>query len=209
MKESTIIKSKEHEVKLLACDDGIIRVKFPDNTYILEDRNLVYISDRAFLSLCAIEGTRINFLLPLKLNEERLARDFLDYWGEKRSKELKNIKWLGFLGYWKHVLDFISKNVDIELCKPTYRTVYYDHKDTDGSEGTNIEVLMSWGVSWQDDFDKSWELTERLVDEQIDRDIDGLDGYRWYRNLMVQFRPIAGNVEDFVKFDYKEVENDY
>lgn len=89
MKESTIIKSNQHEVKLQACDDGVIRVKFPDNTYVLEDRNLVYISDRVFLSLCAIEGTRINFLLPLKLNEERKARDFLDYWGEKRLEGLK------------------------------------------------------------------------------------------------------------------------
>lgn len=88
-KESTIIKSKQYEVKLLACDDGVIRVKFPDSIYILEDRNLVYIYDRAFLSLCAIEGTRINFLLPIKLNEERLARDFLDYWGEKRLEGLK------------------------------------------------------------------------------------------------------------------------
>lgn len=88
MKESVLIKHNQHEVKLLACDDGIIRVGFPDNTYTLEDRNLVYISDRAFLSLSAIEGTRINFLLPLKLSEERTARDFLGYWGEKRLGEL-------------------------------------------------------------------------------------------------------------------------
>ena len=81
-REVTLIKGQD--INLSVCDEGIIWVSFPDKWYKLSDRNIQYIADRAFLSLSTIDGTRINFLLPLKLNEERIARDFLDYWGEKR-----------------------------------------------------------------------------------------------------------------------------
>lgn len=85
MKESREVNLiKGQDVCLKVCDEGLIWVSFPDKWYKLSDRNIQYIADRAFLMLSAIDGTRIDFLLPLKLNEERIARDFLDYWGEKR-----------------------------------------------------------------------------------------------------------------------------
>lgn len=81
-REVNLIKGQD--ISLKVCDEGLIWVSFPDKWYKLSDRNIQYIADRAFLMLSAIDGTRIDFLLPLKLSEEQTARDFLDYWGEKR-----------------------------------------------------------------------------------------------------------------------------
>ena len=85
-KEVNLIKGQD--VSLKVCDEGIIWASFPDKWCKLSDRNIQYIADRAFLMLSAIDGTRINFLLPLKLSEEQTTRDFLDYWGEKRLLEV-------------------------------------------------------------------------------------------------------------------------
>lgn len=203
-------KKTNSEVYLLACDEGdsngvgSIKVLFPDMTYDLYDRDILYIADRAFLVLNACKGTRINVMYPLKSSEELIVRDFLSYWGSKRLQELKQAKWLGFLGYWKHVLEFVDKNVDVEGLKPTYLTEVSDHREHGDGIHIQIHILLSFGKSWQDDFDKTWELTEKLVDEQIDRSFDGLDKHNCYSNVMIQFRPIAGYVEDFVEFDYKE-----
>ena len=80
-------KKTNSEVYLLACDEGdshgvgSIKVMFPDITYDLYDRDILYIADRAFLMLNACKGTRINVMYPLKLSEELVVRDFLSYWG--------------------------------------------------------------------------------------------------------------------------------
>lgn len=87
-REANLIKGQD--VYLRVCDEGLIWVSFPDKWYKLSDRNIQYIADRAFLMLSAIDGTRINFLLPLKLSEEQTTRDFLGYWGEKRLLEVTN-----------------------------------------------------------------------------------------------------------------------
>lgn len=85
-KEVNLIKGQD--VCLKVCDEGTIWVSFPDKWYKLSDRNIQYIADRAFLMLSAVDGARVSFLLPLKINEERVARDFLDYWGDKRLLEV-------------------------------------------------------------------------------------------------------------------------
>lgn len=86
LREVNLIKGQG--VCLKVCDEGLIWVSFPDKWYKLSDRNIQYIADRAFLILSAIDGTRISFLLPLKLSEEQTARDFLGCWGEKRLLEV-------------------------------------------------------------------------------------------------------------------------
>ena len=91
-------KKTNSEVYLLACDEGdshgvgSIKVMFPDVTYDLYDRDILYIADRAFLMLNACKGTRINVMYPLKLSEELVVRDFLSYWGSKRLQELCSSK---------------------------------------------------------------------------------------------------------------------
>ena len=88
-------KKTSSEIYLLACDDGdnsglgSIKVMFPDTTYDLYDRDILYIADMVFLVLSACKGTRINVMYPLKLSEELVVRDFLSYWGGKRLQELK------------------------------------------------------------------------------------------------------------------------
>ena len=91
-------KKTNSEVYLLACDEGdsdgvgSIKVMFPDITYDLYDRDILYIDDTAFLVLNACKGTRINVMYPLKLSEELVVRDFLSYWGIKRLQELKQLQ---------------------------------------------------------------------------------------------------------------------
>lgn len=199
-------KKTNSEVYLLACDDGdnnglgSIKVMFPDMTYDLYDRDILYIADRAFLVLNACKGTRINVMYPLKSSEELVVRGFLSYWGSKRLQELKQAKWLGFLGYWKHALDFIGENVDVEKLKPTYKTHYIDNRDYGGSESLYLDIRMSYGKSWHHDFDKISKLNKLLMSEQIDRSFDDSDEEMWFSKIHINFRPLADNIEDFVEF---------
>lgn len=203
-------KKTNSEVYLLACDEGdsngvgSIKVIFPDMTYDLYDRDILYIADRAFLVLNACKGTRINVTYPLTLSEELIVRDFLSYWGNKRLQELKQAKWLGFLGYWKHVIEFVEKNVDVGRLKPTYETYYVDNRDYGGSESVYFNIRMSYGNNWHHDFDKTRKLNNLLMSEQIDRSLDGLDEEYWFSKIHINFRPLAEDIEDFVEFDYKE-----
>ena len=95
------------EVYLLACDDsdnsglGSIKVMFPDTTYDLYNRDVLYIADRAFLVLNTCKGTRINVMYPLKLSEEVIVRDFLRYWGNDKLQDLKqaNTKRMDFFQF--------------------------------------------------------------------------------------------------------------
>lgn len=202
-------KKIDSEVYLLACDEGdsngvgSIKVLFPDMMYDLYDRDILYIADRAFLVLNTCKGTRINVMYPLKSSEELVVRDFLGYWGSKRLQELKQTKWLGFLGYWKHVLEFVGKNVDVEKLKPTYETYYVDNRDYGGGESLYFNIRLSYGKNWHHDFDKTNKLNSLLLSEQIDRSFDGLDEERWFSNIHINFRPLADDIEDFVEFDYE------
>lgn len=204
-------KKTNSEVYLLACDEGdgngvgSIKVLFPDTTYDLYDRDILYVADRGFLVLNVCKGTRINIMYPLKSSEELVVRDFLSYWGSKRLQELKQAKWLGFLGYWKHVLEFVDKNVDVEKLKPTYETYYVDNRDYGGGESLYFDIRMSYGKNWHHDFDKTNKLNNLLMSEQIDMDFDDLDEERWFSKIHINFRPLADDIEDFVEFNYKEV----
>lgn len=89
MNNVTIKSVKDIEVKLLATDDGVIKVCFPDMWYTLADHDIQYIADTAFLMLfaCGDKGTK--FMMPLSLSEELVVRDFLSYWDENRLQGLK------------------------------------------------------------------------------------------------------------------------
>lgn len=205
-KEVTLTKDKKsgQEVKMFVSDEGTIKVSLPSGVLDLYDRDILYIQDRAFLVLNTYEGTRINVMYPLKNSEELLVRDFLSCWGQKRLDEVKNAKWLNFIEYWKHIFEFVGKNIDVKGLKPKYYTEVRDHRGFGDGINIQINILLSFGLSWQDDFDKCWGLTEKLVDEQIDRYFDGLDTQNWHRYISIQFRPIAGNKEGFTAFSYED-----
>lgn len=197
MKEGVLIKSKNHEVKLLACDDGVIKVSFPDAVYTLADRDIQYIADRAFLMLSAIDGTRINFLLPLKLSEEQTARDFLGYWGEKRLLEVKNTKWVSFLEHWRDNIDYISQLIDLDKYPCKFNYYVDDYRDCDGDFSPQFEVripkavLYDLGLSDEQSFDLLWDLTNLVQSRQIDLHCDSDDEYYWFSKFSITFRYIG------------------
>lgn len=198
MEKSVVLNA---EVKLTVCDEGGVWLSLPDKWYKLSDRCVTYIADRGFLVLCASEDTDLNLLYPINPSECATVRDFMTYWGKDRLLEVNNKKWNGFTNYLNHVLGFIKENINVERLKPKYRTLYHDHRGYGGDEANNIEILVSWGESWRDDFDKCWALTERLVGEQIGRSFDGEDENYWFSSVSVTFRPLASDTCDFVAFD--------
>lgn len=198
--EILLIKSNHkdnQEVKLQARDDGNIWVRYPNKSYILADRNICYIGDMSFLILSACEGSRLTFMMPIKLNEERIARDFLDYWGEKRLKGLKESKWLGFLGYWKDVLEYINTLIDFDKYPSKFEYYVDDYTDCDGDFSPQFvvripkDVLYDLGLTDEKSFDLLWKLMKSVHGLTIDRHLDGKDEYFWFSKFNISFRYIG------------------
>lgn len=194
-REANLIKGQD--VYLRVCDEGLIWVSFPDKWYKLSDRNIQYIADRAFLMLSAIDGTRINFLLPLKLSEEQTSRDFLGYWGEKRLLEVKNNKWTSFLEYWKDTTDYISQLIDLDKYQCKFKYYVDDYRDCDEGFSPQFEVripkavLYDLGLSDEQSFDLLWDLTNLVQSRQIELHCDSNDEYYWFSRFNITFRYIG------------------
>ena len=174
-KEVSLIKGQN--VKLSVCDEGIIWASFPDKSYKLADRNIQYIADRAFLMLPAVDGTKVNFLLPMKLNEERIARDFLDYW--------------------KDTLNYISQLIDLDKYQCNFKYYVDDYRDCDGDFSPQFEVripkavLYDSGLTDEQSFDLLWDLMELVQSRQIDLHCDSKDEYYWFSKFNITFRYIG------------------
>lgn len=194
-REVNLIKSQD--VYLKVCDEGIIWVKFPDKWYGLLDRNIQYIDDRAFLMLSAIEGTRINFLLPISLSEELIVRDFLSCWSEKRLLEVKRAKWTSFLEYWRDNIDYISQLIDLDKYPCKFKYFVDDYRDCDGDFSPQFEVripkdvLYDLGLSDEQSFDLLWDLTGLVQSRQIDLHCDSNDEYYWFSKFNITFKYIG------------------
>lgn len=191
------------EVFLLACDEGdsngvgSIKVIFPDMTYDLYDRDIFYIADRAFLVLNACKGTRINVMYPLKSSEELVVRDFLGYWGSKRLQELKQAKWLGFLGYWQEVLGYINTLIDLDKYPSVFEYYVDDYRDCDDDLSPQFvvrvprDMLYDLGLSDDQWFDLLNDLGNLVRRFQIDNHFNGTDNDYWFSKFNITFRYIG------------------
>lgn len=198
-------KKTNSEVYLLACDDGdnsglgSIKVMFPDMTYDLYDRDILYIADKAFLVLNACKGTRINVMYPIKSSEELVVRDFLSYWGSKRLQGLKQTKWLGFLKHWQGVLGYINTLIDFDKYPSKFEYYVDDYTDCDGDLSPQFvvriprDMLYDLGLSDDQWFDLLSNLTDLVQDFEIDNYLDDRREYRWFSKFNITFRYIGGD----------------
>lgn len=194
-REVNLIKGQD--VFLKVCDKGIIWASFPDKWYRLADRNIQYIADRAFLLLYVCDVTRLFFMMPIKLNEEQIARDFLDYWGEKRLQGLKDAKWLGFLEYWQDVLEYINTLLDFNKYPSKFEYYVDDYTDCDGDFSPQFvvripkDMLYDLGLTDEQSFDLLWDLMELVQGFTIDNHLDGKDDDYWFSKFNINFRYIG------------------
>lgn len=194
--DKTLVVS--NNVTLKVSDDGKIYLNVGSQLYYLADYGIQYIQDRCFLMAYIAEGKEGKIFIPVNIGSVPDVQAYFDYWDKERLSEVKSYKVRSFLAYINHCINFVRENVDVEKYKPTYETEYIDNTDCGGGIFTYINILMSFGESWDDDFDKTYELTERLTSELIDKSLgDGGDGYRWYGEFMFVFKPKFGDREDF------------
>lgn len=196
-------KKTNSEVYLLACDEGdsngvgSIKVIFPDMTYDLYDRDILYIADRGFLVLNACKGTRINVMYPLKSSEELVVRDFLSCWGSERLQELKQAKWLGFLGYWQGVLGYINTLIDFDKYPSKFEYYVDDYRDCDGGLSPQLvvriprDILYDLGLSDDQWFDLLNDLGNLVMEFQIENHFNGTDNDYWFSEFNITFRYIG------------------
>ena len=196
-------KNTNSEVYLLACGEGdnngfgSIKVMFPNMVYDLYDRDILYIADRAFLMLNACKGTRINVMYPLKLSEELVVRDFLSYWGSKRLRELKQVKWDSFINYWQGVLSYINTLIDFDKYPSRFEYYVDDYTDFDGDLSPQFvvriprDVLYDLGLSDVQWFDLLSDLMHLVQEFTIDKHFEGKDEYYWFSKFNITFRYIG------------------
>lgn len=196
-------KKTGSEVYLIACEEGdnngvgSIKVLFPDTTYDLYDRDILYIDDRAFLVLNACKGTRINVMYPLKLSEEVVVRDFLRYWGIDKLQELKQDKWKGFINHISGVLNYINTLIDFNKYPSKFEYYVDDYRDCDGGLSPQFvvriprDMLYDLGLSDEQWFDLLRDLTDLVQEFQIDNHFNGEDDDYWFSKFNITFRYIG------------------
>lgn len=199
--ESVEVDGKDKEILLVVVDTGKIILRIDHDSFEVACHDLYYMNGMTFIMVRAMEGCRLNLFVPLNLKIEPDVAAFLKYWDMLKLQEVKMKRLNSFIEYLKVCRDFISENVDVEGLKPTYATEFVDNSDYGGSVFTYIHINISWGESWSDDFNKSYDLTDNLTSLLIDRKLEGEDDFNWFSEVMVQFRPKALDSEDFEKFE--------
>ncbi len=189
-----------HKVYLFACDDGCLNLRLPSGSYPLRYDEIVHISDDSYISLVVFEGSTAELLYQIEDEHYDEVADFLEYWDGYRLKELKDKKVNSFLDFWKFIFKFVEDNVDLEQTKPTFEVAPSDCRDYGGGLSIYFNIDLSWGNSWEDDYNKGRELTEELMSLLIDREFLDDDALRWYGDIFINFNPKAKNKKDFIKF---------
>lgn len=197
--ESFKVSGCDKDIKLVACDEGYVFLSTPTGGYQLIYNGIEDILDEGFLLLEVSEGSKSNMLFPVPDDKYLEVDSFLKHWDGENLQALKDKKVKSFLDYGKKVLKFIEENIDVAKMKPTYRTEYVDNTDYGGGVSTYVYIDLSWGESWEDDFEKSHVLTSMLTSQLIDEHFDCKDDYLWFSKIIVMFEPKAKNICDFIK----------
>ena len=205
--QDRILNIEGKNIQLQATDEGFIQLKLFNQYHKVVHNDLQHIIDMSFIMAQAGEGSRTNLFLPVKLSLQPDVYNYFKYWDGEKLKELKSARVKSFIAYIEYCLDFIKNNVDIETYKPTYSTEYNDNTDYGGGISTYVYVYLKCGKDWDDNFRITSQLNEFLSSQLIDRHFSGEDDYYWFSNIIVQFRPLDDNKEDFFpKTNFKALE---
>ena len=196
--ESIKTKDGVRETKLRACDDGNIYLSTPDASFKLQYNEFYDVIGEGFINCKTHEDSKLEILFAIVDEDYARIEEFLEYWDGENLKKLKDVKVNSFIRYWKTVFKFIEDNVDVKGLKPTYRTEYIDNTDCGGGIFTYVHIDLSFGLSWDDDFQKTYELTDRLSEVLVNQHLENDDEYLWFSEFMVRFEPTAKNPCDFV-----------
>lgn len=192
-------KSKDNYIKLIASDEGRLYLSMSGSWYEVADSEVQYMSGIGFIA-CYVEGNKgTKFFVALGFSKIPDVMEYLSHWCYEELEKLKNRKVESFKAYLNYCLDYVAKNVDVENLRPTYKTEYIDNRYYGGGVFTYVHIYLSYGESWDDDYDKTYYLTEELTSQLIDRKMNGEDDYNWFGDIIVRFRPTADNREDFIK----------
>ncbi len=176
---------------LQVSDEGVIKLHLLENEHTVAMDCVMYLGELA-LVMCYVSGNSGDILF-FRLRDSQISdvMDYFYYWDREKLQELKDAKWNSFKSYLQYCLDFVGKNVDVEGLKPTYVTEYVDNRDYGGGVFTYVNIYLSFGISWDDDFERTYDLTKELTSQLIDRKINGDDEYNWLGKILVEFRPTA------------------
>lgn len=183
---------------LRVSEDGEIKLHIAENEHTVADDSVVYLGGLAFVP-CYVSGNSGGMLF-FRLKDAHIpdVMDFFSYWDKGKLQELKNEKVKSFLDYISFCLDFIRSEVDVEKYKPTYSTEFVDLRDCGGGTYVSVEVFLTFGNSWDEDYEKTYDLTESLTGKLFERELQG--GRKWVGEVMVVFRPAKCDKEGYLPF---------
>lgn len=165
-------------------------------TYITTSKQkVVEFQEGIFLKVYTFNQEDNALLIPLTPEKKVEVLDFFKVWSINAIEDLKKSQWEEFLRCWRVVLSSINENIDLKKHKVHYKIQPSDLTDCGGGLSIWMDIYVTRGVSWVDDFKWSIYLNDKMFDDMF---CEGVFDSGVFLGVMINFKPKYGNSEDFL-----------
>lgn len=197
MENNTLLINGEEVGKVISLTvhlDGEVELNILGSRIVSSQQSTVNIGGEDFLKVCTFKGDTQGILLPITYDKKEELEKFFELWGLEVLEELKDSRWREFLRCWSVVLDCIRENVILDKHEVTYKIEPHDLSDCGGGLSVWMEIFVTRGIGWDDDFNWSMDLNHTMFDKMF---CEGIYDSDIFSGIIVNFRPKYSNREDF------------
>ena len=175
--------------------DGEVYLNIGRTHISTSKQKVVEFQEGIFLKVYTFNQEDNALLIPLTPEKKVEVLDFLRVWNIDAIEDLKKSQWEEFLRCWSVVLSSINENIDLEKHEVHYKIHPSDLTDCGGGLSIWMNIYVTRGVSWDDDFNWSIDLNDKMFDDMF---CEGVFDSGVFSGVMINFNPKYGNREDFL-----------
>lgn len=188
-------KKGDKAISLEVEADGEVYLNIGRTHISTSKQKVVEFQEGIFLKVYTFNQEDNALLIPLTPEKKVEVLDFFKVWSINAIEDLKKSQWEEFLRCWRVVLSSINENIDLKKHKVHYKIQPSDLTDCGGGLSIWMDIYVTRGVSWVDDFKWSIYLNDKMFDDMF---CEGVFDSGVFLGVMINFKPKYGNSEDFL-----------
>ena len=197
MENNTLLVNGEEVGKTISLTvhlDGEVELDILGSRIVSSQQSTVNIGGEDFLKVCTFKGDTQGILIPITYDKKEELDKFFELWSLEVLERLKDFRWREFLRCWSVVLDCIRENVPLDNQEVIYKIEPHDFSDYGGRLSIWMEVFVTRGISWDDDFNWTMDLNHTMFDKMH---CEGVYDSDVFSGITVNFIPKHSNRRDF------------
>lgn len=174
--------------------DGEVSLNIGSTSFNAVKQEVVEFQEGDFLKVQPFKGDDSAILFPITYDKKIEVLDFFKLFNVDALEDLKKSRWEEFVRCWKVVLDCVKESIDLDKYEVTYKLEPNDLRDCGGGFNMWLDIFVTRGISWDDDFEWSQDLNNTMFDAMFKNKVfdSGV-----FSEVIVHFRPKNSGREDF------------